>query len=135
MRSLIPWIATALLVAASPALASDWADWSQLDTISVLTVGDDGAEQDTTIWIVVVDGTAYIRTSESSPWGNAVEGAETIGVRVGEERRAVHATAISDASTRERVTAGFREKYGFSDALIGLFRGEARIWSVETVAP
>ena len=131
------WMAStlvALVLAATPALAADWAPWAELETIEVITAGDDGGSVETTIWIVVIEGTAYIRTSESSPWGDAVEGAATIGLRGSDELRTVRPRAITDAAQRESVSAAFRQKYGFFDGVIGLVRGKARIWSVEAVS-
>lgn len=133
MHRSVPWFAAALLLAGSPVAASagsDWSAWADLETVSVVTADAGGAERETTIWVVVLDGTAYIRTSESSPWGDEVEQASRIGLRGGDELRQVAPSPITDTAQRERVTAAFREKYGFQDALISVFRGEARIWSV-----
>ncbi len=133
MRNWIPRLVAGLLLAASPALASDWAGWAELETIEVLTVKAGGEATETTIWIVVLEGTAYIRTNESSPWGDAVETAQTIGLRGGGEERTVRPTAITEDAQRERVIAEFRRKYGFFDGLLDFARGHARIWSLEVV--
>ncbi len=135
MSKWIPWITVAGLLLALPAGAADWSGWSDLETIEVTTVQEDGSEMVTTIWITVLEGTAYVRTSESSAWGNAVEKAETFGLRGGDEDRTVRATAINNDATRASVEDSFRQKYGFSDAMIGIFRGEARIFSVEAFTP
>ncbi len=135
MRDWIPWIATALLSIGGPAAAADWGSWAGLETIEVITANEDGSDHVTTIWIVVLEGAAFIRTSESSPWGDAVEKAETIGLRGADEARIVRPTAITRSERREQVIAAFREKYGFQDGLLDVFRGDARIWSVETVSP
>lgn len=135
MKNWIPWIATALLVTGGPAAAAGWESWADFETIEVVTTNEDGSDRETTIWVVVIEGTAFIRTSESTEWGNAVDKAETIGLRGGGEARTVRATAITDTGRRDQVTASFREKYGFQDRLVSILRGEARIWSVEPISP
>ena len=135
MNKWILWVAWVGFLVAAPAAAADWSGWAEIENIEVITAQAEGAELTTTIWIVVLDGTAYIRTSQGSGWGDAVEKAEAIGLRGGDDLRTVSPTAISDAAARERIEAVFREKYGFQDAMISLFRGDPRIWSVDTVAP
>jgi hypothetical protein len=134
MKKWIPGLAIMGLLAVTPAAAGDWSGWAEIENIEVITAQEDGAELTTTIWIVVLDGTAYIRTSQGSGWGDAVEKAEAIGLRGGDELRSVSPIAITDAAARERIEAGFREKYGFQDAMIGVFRGDPRIWSVDTAS-
>ncbi len=128
-RLILPFLVSFLF--ATPALAGDWSAWTEVEEIQVVTQQPDGAERATTIWVVVVDGTAFIRTSESSAWGDEVEAATSIGVVGGGETRTVTPTAVPHGAEYDAVTDAFRDKYGFQDALIGWVRGDARIWSVD----
>ena len=127
--------ALAFALWAAPALAGDWSSWADLDTVEVVTQSVDGTERATTIWILVQDGTAFVRTSETSDWGNEVAGAGVIALRGDSGERTVRPTLVTDAAARDRIAEGFRAKYGFQDAFIGMFRGGTpRIWSFEVAS-
>ena len=68
----IPPVALLLgLVAAAGAAAAADPDWAVLaghDTVIVETVDADGQARDTTVWLAVVDGVGYVRTSNTSSW-------------------------------------------------------------------
>lgn len=130
------WCFAASLTAQSA--GADLAALAQRETVQVLTVDADGTPSETTIWIVTLDGGVYIRTSDSSDWGDNAERSSSIGLGDGDDVHAgatlrVRHQAVTEPETRSRVIAVFREKYGLSDALINWFRGEARIWSLEEV--
>lgn len=112
----------AFLLAPAAAGATDWTRYADEETIEVVTRQDDGSERVTTIWIVVVDGAGYIRTGGTS-WGDEAERDPNVGVLRGEEREEFRVDFVEDDGVRETVTAAFREKYGFFDALISPFRG------------
>jgi len=120
----------AIVSLAAPSWAGDWAPWSDIDVIQVVTTRPDGVERTTSIWIVVVDGNAYIRGNATSDWGNEVDAAATFRLIGGDETRTVTGERVPHGARYERVEAAYREKYGFQDALISLFRGDARIWSI-----
>ena len=98
-------------------------DVSTVEEIVVITEDDAGEAVETTIWLVMVDGNAYIRTSRRSGWGANVTRNPAITVRVEGTDFPVAVTFVEDAPERDRVTARFREKYGFQDAMIGIVRG------------
>jgi hypothetical protein len=114
-----------------PALAAaqgvDWSRYAAVDTVEVLTHDADGAPRATTVWLLVQDGEAFVRTGNTT-WGGNVERDPAIALRIGDEEIPVRAAFVSDPATRERVEQGFREKYGFTDRLAGLIRlGEPKI--------
>ena len=116
----------ALVAITAPALAAaegvDWNAFAALETIIAVTNDEDGDVRETTIWILVLDGAAYIRTG-GSRWGQNIVRDPNLVIRVEEREIPVSVDFISDEEQRERIVAGFREKYGFSDALISPFRG------------
>ena len=126
----------ALLLAAGLAIGGvaraavyDWNRWADLETVEVISTDEDGGARLTTVWIIVLDHFPYLRTAGTT-WGDNVERADTIQVRNGTDVRIVEPTAVTEDSHRELVIAAFREKYGFSDALLDFVRGDARIWSL-----
>ena len=102
-------------------------DWvraaADADTVDVLTTDEDGETRDTVIWVAVVDGAAYIRTSGRSAWGDDIERNPDIALRVGDTEHPVRAELIADREQRDRIEATFREKYGFTDAALDWMRG------------
>jgi hypothetical protein len=99
----------------------DWTERADVERLEVLTTDEDGEARETTIWLLVLDGNAYIRTSNTR-WGrNALRDPE-IALRIGDEEIPVRVELVSDEATRERIQQGFREKYGFMDRLTGLYR-------------
>jgi hypothetical protein len=114
-----------LLLAPIPATAADL-DWSAVadaDTIHVLTNDEDGDARATKIWLLVLDGQGYIRTSRRSTWGGNVERNPDIGLRIEDTDHLVRATFIVDAVERARIVAGFEVKYG-SNPILNFFRGD-----------
>ncbi len=121
-------LATALgLPAQAAGQEVDWARYADVGTLEVLTTDEDGAPRATTVWLLVQDGAAYLRTGGTT-WGGNLERDPDIALRSADGEIPVRAELVSDPAIRERVVGGFREKYGFSDRLAGLFRfGDTRI--------
>lgn len=112
-----------LLVAAGAVGESmEWAAHADQGTVKVVTIDEDGSERETKIWLAVVDGQGYIRTG-GTRWGKNVQRNPDVVLRIGEQSLPLRAEFVADESVRERVTAAFREKYGWSDRLISPFRG------------
>lgn len=115
----------ALLVA--PALAvgevPDWASVADARTVQVVNQDEDGSERDTTVWLVVVDGQGYVR-SGGGRWSRNLERDPRLVLRIGEASFPLRVEFVEDDALRGRVNDAYREKYGFSDAVISLFRGE-----------
>lgn len=115
----------AALGLADPARATtlDWASLAKQDTIEVLTQDEDGSPRETTVWVVVLGDQGYIRTG-GTHWGDNVVRNPDVALRIGNETHPVRAEFIEDENLRLRIEDAFREKYGFSDWLIALFRGQ-----------
>ena len=125
-RALAPAAFAFLGLVWSPSLfAKDTVDWERhgdVGTVTVVTTTEEGELRETTVWLAVVEGQGYLRTG-STRWGRDVERSPKLGLRIGEESLALRAEFVEDDALRERVSAAFREKYGWKDALVGIFRG------------
>ena len=120
--------ASALLVCtigqASPVEgAPQWTSLAGEKTVFVLTADEDGEVRRTKIWLAVMDGQGYIRTSHSTRWGRNVVRDPAIVLESGGVEYPVLATFVEDPALRERVVTAFRAKYGWPDGLFQLFRG------------
>ena len=102
--------------------APDWSRYADVEEISAITADEDGSVRETTIWLAVVDGRGYIRTGNTT-WGANVVRDQAITVRVEGKELPVQVQFVEDEALRQRVVATFREKYGWSDAMIGIIRG------------
>jgi hypothetical protein len=123
-------LALALLLgfAALPALAGlDWSEHEGADTVVIVNADEDGAQRETTIWLCVLDGQGYVRGGSGQWVANTLRNGD-VRLRVGGKELSLRATKSTDAAEIERVTAAFREKYGFSDTLATLIRGEPTIF-------
>jgi hypothetical protein len=114
--------ALAAFAIASPATAVDWSPHADERVVEVVTHDEDGGERTTKIWLVVVDGAAYIRTGNTG-WGGNVERDPEVRLLTASGDYDLRVEFVTDAATRDAVTAAFREKYGWSDRLISPFRG------------
>lgn len=113
---------------AAAAVGPDWNKWADLETVEVISTDEGGGSRLTTIWIVVLDGQAYIRTAGTT-WGDNVEREGTLKIRGAPGEYVVRAEKVTDPALQEEVVAAFREKYGNSDVVAGLFRfGDRRIF-------
>jgi hypothetical protein len=123
-RALVLFACAALgLAAGARAGAPDWSTVAQVEEIEAITADADGAPRETTVWLAVVDGQAYLRTSGGSTWGDNLERNPDLVVRIEGAEHPVRAVFIEDDALRGRVIETFREKYGVSDALVDVFRG------------
>ena len=114
--------ASALCAGVAAAAAPDWSALAEVREIEVLTSDADGSPRETTIWLVVVDGQGYIRTGGTT-WGDNVERSPDVTLRIEGREYPLRASFVSDAPLRERIVAAFREKYGWTDGLLDVFRG------------
>ena len=122
-----PAVASLAILAclAAPARANGPVDWNALadtGTIQIVTTDPDGSPRETTVWLAVWKGQGYVRSSGTRWLGN-VERNPDVLVRAGGADHPLRAVRVPDSETREAVTAVFREKYGFSDVLTGVYRG------------
>jgi hypothetical protein len=124
-RLVLQWLAVAcLLVVSAQAIASepDWDAIAELDTVHVVTTDSDGGERSTKIWVAVLDGVGYIRTSQGSTWGDNVAKVPEIALHVAGKDYPLNASFIEEPAERERIIAAFEAKYG-SNPLLNLIRG------------
>ena len=119
----LPACAALWLAAGASAAAPDWASVAEVEEIETITADADGTPRETTVWLAVVDGQGYIRTSSSSTWGDNVARQPDLVVRIDGADYPVHAVFIEDDALRGRVIETFRNKYGISDGLVDVFRG------------
>lgn len=123
-RSAIASLAV-LACLAAPARANAPVDWNALaDTgrIQIVTTDPDGSPRETTVWLAVWKGHGYVRSS-GTRWLANIERNPDVLVRAGGAEHPLRAVRVPDSETRKAVMAVFREKYGFSDLLTGLYRG------------
>jgi hypothetical protein len=122
-------LSLALLIGlAVPAFAGiDWNAHKDADTVVILNADEDGAQRETTIWLCVLNGQGYVRGGSGQWVANTLRNGD-VTLRVGERELALRAARVTDAAEIERVTSAFREKYGFSDTLATLIRGEPTIF-------
>jgi hypothetical protein len=123
VRALPLLLLAALLAAPAVAAAPDWAAVAEEETVYVVTSDEDGDRRETKIWVLVLDGVGYIRTSRSTRWGDNVERDPDIALRVDDADYPLRATFIEDPADRARIVAGFEEKYG-SNPILNWIRGD-----------
>ena len=115
-------------VASTESATPDWSKWADLQTVEVISTDEGGRARTTTVWIVVVDGQAYLRTGRTI-WGGNVEREGKLKLKGEPGEYQFRAEKITDPSLQEKVMAAFRAKYGTSDLVSGLIRfGERRIF-------
>ena len=128
VRATLFVVAFLLAGVARAAAPFDWNQFVDTQTIEVVSTDEDGGSRLTTIWIVVLDGQAYIRTA-GTIWGDNVEREGKLKLRDVNGERPLRAEKVLSAAEVERVVAAFREKYGTTDAVMGIFRfGETRVF-------
>jgi hypothetical protein len=119
-RSLALAFGFLLLSAGARAQAPDWTAVADENVIEVLSHDADGDLRETTVWMGVVDGIGYVRTSDTR-WRANIERDAKIGVRVAGQDYSLRAELVTDDALRARVNAVFRAKYGFTDRMLGWF--------------
>ncbi len=110
------------LAAAGAAGATDWSALSAVKTVTITTQNEDGSMRDTTVWLLVLDGNPYVRTGNTS-WGENVMRNPNVKLGVGGRDFILRAVPVVDPALATRIQEGFREKYGWQDAVVGLIPG------------
>jgi hypothetical protein len=110
------------VIAAAAAEAPDWNAVKDIDTVSIATSNPDGTQRYTTIWIVVVGDRAYIRTGDTT-WGANVARDPNVKLVIGDKEYSLRADFVEADDEHALVMAAFNEKYGWSDTVLGWFRG------------
>lgn len=106
-------------------------DWStvQDERVPVVVTADPGGEvRETKIWLVVLDGQGFIRTSETR-WFKNEERDPNVVLRVGGAAHPLRAKLVMDPELRARINTAFAEKYGYQETIVGWFtdRGDANM--------
>jgi hypothetical protein len=115
----------ALAVGLAPAASAvDWSKHAGEQVVQVVTTDEDGAARTTKVWIAVVDGEAYIRTG-GTRWGKNVERNRDVRILAEGAEYDLRVEFVSDEALRARVSQALREKYGWSDRMLSVFRGGA----------
>jgi hypothetical protein len=125
MPTSIVLIASALALAACasgtpPPQAGGPLDWSrvaEVGTPEIVTLDPDGDERLTKLWLVVVDGQGFIRTS-GTRWLRNLERDPDLVLRIEGLAYPLRAEPVGDRALHARVNQAFRDKYGLSDFLI-----------------
>lgn len=83
------------------------------------TVGEQGAEYETQLWMVEVDGQPFLRAGDpGSRWLERIgHEPRVILERTGDERR-YRAVPMNDDRMLERVNTAMAEKYGYADRVV-----------------
>lgn len=115
--------ALALLAGPATAAGPDWAAVADVREMKVLTTNEDGSPRETKIWLVVLDGQGYIRTSRSTKWGGNAERQPELALRIEGTEYPLRASFMTDEILREQVVKAFREKYGWFDGFLNFVRG------------
>jgi hypothetical protein len=118
VRSL--WLVLALL-AAPAAHAGDWSPFAESDVVHIVTQDEDGAERDTPVWFVVVQGDGFVRTNDSR-WLANIRRGSSVALRLDETERAVTAEAVADAAVSAAVEEAFKAKYGLMQRIMSALR-------------
>jgi hypothetical protein len=115
--------ALALALAARGAGAGeiDWRPAARESVVEILTSDADGDLRETPVWIVVIGGLGYVRTNDSK-WLANIRRGSPVRLRVQDVESAVTATEVTDAQLAARVEEAFKQKYGFTQRLMSLFR-------------
>ena len=108
--------------AAARAHPVNWSQVADVGTIEIESTNEDGSARTTTVWLAVRKGEGYIRTG-GTRWGANVERNPDVVVRIAGRDYPLRATRITDPVVLDEVNDVFRQKYGFSDAAMGIFRG------------
>ena len=121
VRGAVLACAALLFASSAESATADWSKWSDLPTVEVITTDEDGRPRTTTVWIVVVEGQAYLRTGNTI-WGGNVEREGNLKLKGAPGEHQCRAERITDLSLQEKVMAAFRAKYGFRDVISSVIR-------------
>ena len=109
------------LAAGLAAAETDWAPFAEADVVRIVTQDENGAERDTPVWIVVVEGAPYVRTNDSR-WLANIRRGSSVSLRLDSTTRPVSAQEVGDPAVTARVEEAFKTKYGFMQRVMSVFR-------------
>ena len=119
MRSIALCLASLLFAAA--AAEGAWSPFEEASVVHVVTQDEDGAERDTPVWFVVVEGDGFVRTNDSR-WLANIRRGSSVALRLDGTERAVTAEEVADAAVSAAVEEAFKAKYGLAQRIMSAFR-------------
>jgi len=99
----------------------DWSPFERESVIHVLTRDEDGAVRNTKVWVVVVDGSGYVRTNAST-WLENIQRNPEIEVQASGHAYLMRTDEVKDAAVKEQVEEAYKEKYGLVQRVMSVFR-------------
>lgn len=124
-----------LVVASPPARALDWASYAETSVVEILTRDAGGEGRETSVWIVVVDGTGWVRTNDSR-WLANIRRGSPVSLRVEGREDAVRVREVDDPAVTERVEQAFLAKYGTIQRIMSAVRtSEPTVLRLDAAAP
>ena len=116
--------AVAIAVATAPAradVAEPWRSAAEESVVELVTTDADGAARDTKVWIVVVDGTGFVRTNDSR-WLANIRRGSSIVLRLDATDRPVTSEEVTDPAVTTAVERAFKAKYGVMQRVMSALR-------------
>ena len=124
MRKLSVSLALLLAGLASGSARAEYPDWAavaDVGVIEVLTRDADGDLRETKVWFVLVDGEPYLRTN-GSRWLENLRRDPQLELRIRDRVYEARAEEIPGDEILTRVDQASREKYGWQERFIHVFR-------------
>ena len=117
------WLITLLVLLPSSARAQTFDPnfAAAVGVVELITLDMDGDARETSVWIVMIDGEVYLRTNETR-WLENLRRIPLATLRVGDELHHVVAKIMLDPALVEQVDQASREKYGWQEKTIHIFR-------------
>jgi hypothetical protein len=129
------WMVLALLGAAPAAAQSEWSPFAEASVVHIVTSDEDGAERDTNVWFVVVDGAGFVRTNDSR-WLANIRRGSSVALRLDATNRPVTSEEVTDPALVAAVEAAFKAKYGLLQRVMSVFRmSEPTVLRLTPAAP
>jgi hypothetical protein len=119
-RAALVWVCLGLATAVR-AEPFDWTPAQEDAVVEILTSDADGDLRETPVWIVVVDGAAFVRTGDSK-WLANIRRGSLVRLRMRGDERAVEAREITDTAVAARIEQAFQAKYGLVQQVMSFFR-------------
>jgi hypothetical protein len=113
-----------LILVGGTAAEADFPEWdrvSDVQTIEVLTFDVDGELRETPVWFVLLNGEAYLRTSNSR-WLDNLRRDPNLRLRIEGVLYEAEAEEIPGQGILAKVDLASMRKYGLQEQLIHMFR-------------
>ncbi len=91
------------------------------EVIKLVTLDAAGADCETSLWIVEVPPTTYLRGSREAGWVRRIGSSAEVRIHRGEEEITYRATPTDQPSELEAVNRAMAEKYGTTDRMVNWF--------------